>query len=443
MGTSEPPTGRAFLDVLFLTRSLTLLRGRMARTVAASTAILYALGSMLLGGMLALGPTGWHTTFVQFETDPYSPYWWNFPALVMVAPGGVLVLPFFATLAMIVVSIGVGIGMTVGLVLAYRVIRGRRRSLSGPATASTAAGLTPAMIALVTLGACCSTAAAATAGVGVVAEASGTTATQLLAANWFLGVFQMVVLWVALVAQEQLLGVFQGFLPRAGRSSGEEDHPAHATALRARLVSISLRLVLLVGGVTWALAMFAEWIVTPPGQAGAGTWTWWIVEHQVPALFAIFTALASPRLLETLRREVLRPRAWALRGVLAISGVMLIGWLPASIASAGPHGLVNEALGVAGLPVSWGAVPLPGIGGLSLVLRWVFQLGALAGFALAFAIWPSRALEIVSPTAPLRVGPPDPTRPGAGTTGPVAAGSEGPSTEEGGTSNAPPVGVAG
>ncbi len=60
------------------------------------------------------------------------------------------------------------------------------------------------MIALVTLGACCSTTAAATAGLGVIAQASGTSIDELLANNWYIGVFQILVLWIALIAQEQL-----------------------------------------------------------------------------------------------------------------------------------------------------------------------------------------------------------------------------------------------
>jgi hypothetical protein len=395
---AEGSWSRALLSSLTLRRSWGVLRGPMARSMVASIAMLYALGSMLLGGMLQLFPTGNQGRYVEFLASPNGdPAWWNYPAVIAVAPGGLLILPFFATIVMVVVSIGVGIGMTVGLVLVYRVIKDRRRNLGVPTLASTAAGLTPAMVCLVTLGACCSTIAAATAGIGVVAQLNGTSVEAVIDNSWFLGVFEVGVLWVALIAQEQLLSAFARFLPRAGApidGTGPAERGG-AQTLRA-WGAVAVRAALVVGGVTWSLAMFAEWISVDPSTAGAGEWTWWLLGHQVPAIFFVAVGLSSSGGLARLAELAHRRAGLPIRVLLLASGILLLGWFPSAVVATGLHGLLNEVLGVAGAPMSWGAASTGGVTGIALALRWGLQMLLLGLGAILFSILPEFLPTVLS-----------------------------------------------
>lgn len=377
---------------LTLRRSLAAVATPLGRILVAVTALLYALGSMIEGQMLIYGPTG-DPLIVTVYTTPQGPQWWNYPAVWIIAPGGQLVLPFFATLSMVVISIGVGVGMSVGIVLAIELVRQRRRSLGAPTALSSAAGLTPAMIALVTLGACCATTAAGVAGVGVVGQATGTGTDTLLANSWYLGVFQIGVLWAALIAQEQIITVYGALFTL---EPGTADSVASETPISAgSLARLLLRVVLLVAGVTWSLAMFAEWISISPLQASAGTWTWWILEHQVPALTAVLLALSPQASLEALRRLLEGATGPPVRAILAISGLLLLLWVPAPVVALGLHGLGNEVLGAAGEPASWGAVAPNGISSVALALRWGLQFVLTGGMCLALAARPGQTLGLL------------------------------------------------
>ncbi|HKV90867.1 MAG TPA: hypothetical protein VJQ43_06735, partial [Thermoplasmata archaeon] len=294
--------------------------------------------------------------------------------------------PFLATVTMIVVSIGVGIGMSVGLVLAYRLLRQGREGAGRSATFGSVTGLTPAMIALVTLGACCSTTAAATAGIGVVAQASGTTLQNVLANSWYLNVLQVGVLWVALIAQEQLLTVYgRIFRVDEPAPSVEATVPVDARFL----VGATLRVVLLLGGVTWSLALAAEWTSPVPPALGGGYLVATLLEHLLPGFFAIAAALFAVSTYQALRGP--GRTGVALRASLLVAGGSLALWVPAPIASAGVFGLGNELLGAVGFPGSWGAVVPPSVGPLALALRWGVQFAALGVFALLAAVSPERA----------------------------------------------------
>ncbi len=215
----------------------------------------YAFASMLLGGMLVFARTGASSLTVWFITAGNP--WWNYPALLVVFPGGSLALPFFPTVSMIVVSIGVGIGMSVAAVIAARLIA-LRRAAGRPLAAGSIAGLTPALLALVTMGACCTTTAASAAGLGVVAQTTGTSVDTLLANNWYLGVFQMLVVFVALLAQEAILVAYGPMLGLSGvpyhGPSGTSDSPP----LRGQdLVAAVARGVLIAAAALWSLEAFA------------------------------------------------------------------------------------------------------------------------------------------------------------------------------------------
>jgi len=395
-------------------------------------ALLYALGSMALGGMLILARlSGGYSVFVLWG-NALGQQPWNYPGLLIEAPWGIVELPFLATWSMLLVSVGVGIGISVGLLIAVRLIRERRRAASTPGTVASIAGLTPAMIALVTLGACCSTTAAATAGVGLVAQASGSSVNNLLVNNWYLDVFQVTVVLVALLAQELVLEVYGGLLGLGGISIGELA-PAPPRVGRGRyLAGGALRAALLIAGVTWSLSMMAEWTTVNPASAGVGLWFQWIVLHQVVAFLAILTALFPRAVADwmTAGRSVAQR---AVRGLVLLAGAALVGWLPPVAAGAGVAGFGNELLGALGLPASWGAVPPAYAPGLALFLRWGFQYLLLGGFAVAAALTPDRAFRPVrwslgraesdstrDSVGPLAVAPPSSSRHFPGADGPPA-----------------------
>jgi hypothetical protein len=354
-------------------------------------AILYAIGSMALGGMLIIArvPGGYSYKFLWGNALGQGP--WNYPGFLLVAPWGIVTLPFLATWCMVLVSVGVGVGISVGILLAVRLVRERRRAATGPASVASVAGLTPAMIALVTLGACCSTTAAATAGVGLVAQASGTSVNNLLVNNWFLDVFQVSVVFVALLAQEMLLEVYAGLFGLSAPDGSIGFAPPYSEVSRVRAVSgVVLRAALLVAGITWSLAMVAEWTTSPPQTAGSVLWFQWIVQHQVPAIFAILVALFPGTFVTLLERGQGTP-VWILRGTLLVAGASLALWTPGPLAGAGAPGFLNELFAVGGLPAALSPVVPVYAPGVALYLRWAFQYLLLGGFALAASLVPRAA----------------------------------------------------
>ena len=295
------------LSVATLRQIRTLIRNSSARGGVVFFALLYVLGSVFAGGMLVLGNIqGGYTETILWSGGPGTNPW-NYPGLLIIAPWGVISLPFFATIAMLVVSVGVGFGMTVAFLLALQLVRSGNRRVAGSTSVGAVAGLTPAMISLVTLGACCSTTAAATAGVGLVAQASGTTASNLLLNNWYLGVFQIVVVWVALIAQELLLVIYAGLFGQPGGTlSASESQKVDVRFVAGAL----MRVALLVGGVLWSLSMVAEWTTVNPATASAGLWFQWVVQHQVVAGLAVAAAFFPTGTFRLLRaaRSRYRPR---------------------------------------------------------------------------------------------------------------------------------------
>ena len=381
-----------------LVRLLTLqevrgyLRRSHARGLAGFIAVTYALGSMLLGGMLILAryPGGYSIVLLLGNALGLQP--WNYPGLLIEAPWGYIVLPFFATLSMAIVSVGVGLGMAVAVLLGVQVVRNRRISSGRPAASGTIAGLTPAMIALVTLGACCSTTAAATAGVGLVAQASGSSVNNLLLNNWFLGTFQIVVVYVALIAQELLLRMYGSLFSTGDPGFAKRAVPPKPIDRRA-ILSGSLRIALVAAGVTWILTVLADWTTVSPATAPAGAWFSWIVEHFVPGGLAVLVAL-SP---QTVRRwyrstpTLSQRRLW--RGALFVSAWTLGGWVPPPFAGAGVEGFGNELLFLLGGPASLGSVSPPLGPGLALAFQWGFQYLLLAAFAAWVSLYPKSALD--------------------------------------------------
>ncbi|HUI38549.1 MAG TPA: hypothetical protein VLY85_02850 [Thermoplasmata archaeon] len=383
---------REILATATLERTRRLIARPGGRGMAIFLGTVYALGSMLIGQMLILARNaGSHFAVILWSGNGAQS--WNYPALLVSASWGVLTLPFFATLAMLVVSAGVWIGMSASVLLVIRVVRERRLAPGGPASLSALTGLTPALFALLTLGACCSTTAATTAGIALIAQSSGTQVGSLLYNNWYLGVFQIAVLWVALMAQEELLGVY-------GRLRGASDlDPAHApmAAARTPYLGAALRAVLLVAGLTWALWLLAEWTALPPPVPSAWTWVGWIGEHVLLAGLAISVGLFPGALWRAIERGARSLLERPLRGVvLAFGAVQLVG-TPPPISGWGWYGLVNEVLGAAGVPGTLGGVEPTFAPGVALYLSWALQFGLVGAFAVAAAVAPRRTIGFVLP----------------------------------------------
>ena len=379
------------------------VRGYLGRShgigLAVFIAVAYALSSMLLGGMLVLAHLSGGYSAVVLWGNPLSVQPWNYPAVLIAAPWGFVELPFAATISMVLVSAGVGLGMAVAVILGYRLIVNRRASPGSPAAAGAVAGLTPALIGLVTLGACCSVTAAATAGVGLVAQASGTSTTNLLLNNWFLGVFQVVVVYIALIAQELLLRVYGTLF--AGNDPGFSPTRVAPRTLDRRTVALAaLRAALLAAGITWVLGVLADWTVTAPATAPAAVWFNWLVEHWLLGGFAVFAAL-SPETLRSWARTIESSLGGrGLRGILLVGAWSLGAWVPAPFAGAGAEGFGNELLGLLGAPVAVGAVAPAFPWGIALLARWLVQYLLLAGFAGAVAVAPVRTLEWLAGPVP-------------------------------------------
>lgn len=384
---SEPLPPRSWTALL----SLHEVRGYLHRShgvgLAVFIAVAYALGSMLVGGMLVLArfPGGYSVLFLWGNALGLQP--WNYPGVLIEAPWGFVELPFFATISMVLVSTGVGLGMAVAILLGYRLARARTTGSGRPAATGAVAGLTPAMIALVTLGACCSTTAAATAGVGLVAQASGSSTTNLLLNNWFLGAFQIVVVYVALIAQELLLRMYGTLF--AADDPGFAPNAVPPPPLNRRALAVgALRAGLVAAGITWVLTVVADWTTVSPAGASAGVWFNWLVEHWLLGGFAMLVALSPPGVLRWYRRAASTSRGYLLRAVLLLGAWTLGGWVPPPLAGAGVEGFGNELLAVLGGPSWLGAVAPTFSPSIALAFQWAFQYLLLAVFAGAVALSP-------------------------------------------------------
>jgi hypothetical protein len=368
-----------------LHRSLQLVRTREGRLLAATAAGLYLFAALLVGKMLVFGPTGSTgvTTIYLASGQP----WWLFPMYVVLAPNAVLELPVFAVTAMILVSAGIGVGMGVAGVLALRLLRWRRQPLASPTALGSVAGLTPALIALLTLGACCSTTAAATAGIGVVANATGTTTDTLLVNTWFLSIFQLAVLWVALVAQERLIVVYSALLDPTRTLEPAEPLPRPD---RRSIAMGGARVLLLAAAITWSLSMLASWAVVGPSTSSGAQWADWVLLVQVPALAAGVVAISPAAVLRAGSARWMRWGNPLVRCVLIVSGAVLLVGVPAPLASGAFHGFGNELLGGLGVPASHGGVVVPGFSASALAARWGLQMVPLGALTLGLGLFPSR-----------------------------------------------------
>ena len=369
---------RGVLDLATLRRSRALLGGRRPLLLLAAIAVAYAFISMLVGLMLEFHPESIPFT-IEVITNHYSQQWWDYPALLVVWPGGILVLPYLPAVTMVLVSIGVAIGSTVAIRLVAPLVL-RRRAPARQAASGAAAGTTPAIVGVATLGACCCTACAGIAGVTVVAAVSGTNLYNALFNNWYIDLFQLAVVWMALMVQERALRL------------GEQACPTPAPFDRKTAGSLALRLGLMIAGITWSLAMFVEWGSTSPLVAPPAIWYHWLFEHQLLSIVAIVAAFLPLEALGVVRRALTHRWSWLVRGALMVAGITWGIWVPAALTNDGLGGFLNELFGVLVLPPSWGAVAPDVTLGPALYFHWLFQHELLSSFAILLALFPDRAL---------------------------------------------------
>jgi len=385
----------AVWSLLGLRRTRALLSSLRYRVLVGAIGLGYALTAMLIGGMLLVPGTparmGWF--FYVYPSGPGPS--WTYPLILAGNPYFLVYLPALSGIVMTLTAAGIGLGMSLGVWLGIRLIRFHRRGLLRPTAVGFAAGLTPAMIGLVTLGACCSTTAAATAGISLVAQSSGTNPAVALANAWYLGVFQVVVVYIALLAQEKLLSVYAFLVgdSLSEPSAGSANHPIRGPLGWREAGSAVLRVVLVAAGITWCLSVMMAWTSTPPSRAGVVTWLSWVFQHEVPGILAVVVALFPTEALAWWTDRARRWPALALRTTLVISGLALLTWIPAPWSGEGAAALGNELLGLGHFPLSWGAVTPPSIGILALSLRWGFQLTLLGAFAVVMGLRPRSAVE--------------------------------------------------
>jgi len=356
-------------------------------------ALSYGVLALLAGYMLEFVRTGSSGVTVEVLSNPYSPAWWNYPALIVISPGGVLALPFFATISMVIVSIGVGLGMGAGLLVAVRFFRTWKAARTGGRSATSLAGMTPAMVAVLTLGACCSTSAAAAGGIGAVAVASGTTYDQLLLNSWFLNVFQIVVLAVALLAQEMLISVYDSLLQSSPNAGPAALSGPRRSEYRGRAPVLALRAFLLIAGTLWALSLLIDVAAPATAAPGAAVVLGGLFQHVLLGVTAIAVGLTPVTLMGTPARNLPRPLVRAVRALLLAAGASVVVGVPPPLNGWGLSGFGNDLLGALGVPAGLGGAVPPGGAGLALDLGVAAVYGLVGAFVMLLALFPHSILR--------------------------------------------------
>jgi hypothetical protein len=216
-----------FGSFLALERTRSLLMGLRYRLLVGVIGLSYVLGTMLFSGMLFI-PSHPLNVPVFFFIEPagYGASW-TYPAILAGNAYFQVDLPMLSSILMTLSAAGIGLGMALAVRLVARLVRNRVKNPLRPTALGSVAGLTPAMIAFLTLGACCSTTAAATAGISLGAHSGGIGVAGVLANTWYLGVIQVAIVYAALLAQEQLLRVYELFQDTSrSESSGTDRSPA-------------------------------------------------------------------------------------------------------------------------------------------------------------------------------------------------------------------------
>lgn len=361
---------------LTLSRLRATVRSRTFRRIWILSTIAYLGVSVFIGQMVLIVPPGPGAAQIPTQVS-----WLGYgqvqnaylaPALLVVSPYVVIALPFWGTVVMSL--LGLGIGLSVASTVSVFVQERRRQAELA------ASGVAPAITGWAFLGACCcTTCAAQVAATGVVGAAVGSTPSVLLSQSWPLAVLQLGVVALSLLYLEYRLE-----RPAPG--------PRPPVAARRLVSSVLVRIFLLVAAITWLFAMVAEWAEGSP--VDPGTIYHWSVEHVALGTFALLSAIVPVWVGAQLARRTLPARA--ARGLLLVGAFTWGVWVPPVLVAQGLGGFVNELLGYLGAPASLGAVPPDSPLGAALYFHWAFQHLLLSGWAFVAAIWPVRALNAVS-----------------------------------------------
>ncbi|MEM0286583.1 MAG: hypothetical protein QXG05_00210 [Nitrososphaerota archaeon] len=365
-------------ELIFLRSTRSLLTTKLGKLFWVSISLIFAVVSMAIGGMLAFVPA--ETTKFYIVSSGYPP--WDYPMLWLDFSKLVLVFPLLPTILMVLISTGVGFGSAVAVVLALN----SRSKSTAPVSA---VGAVPMVTGLATLGACCCTTCLSTAGVAVVAAVSGVSTWDVLLNDWYLGVFQLAIVFLSLLVLERELKTSEGV--------------CYINASKGRLIaSTLLRISLLIAGITWSLAMFVEWGEISPISASPAIWYHWLFEHQLLSLFAIISAFFPYGVYARIKANTLAIRT--LRVSLLVAGVTWGFWVPPSLTAIGLGGFLNELFGFLGLPSSFGAIQPDSSLGAPLIFHWLFQHILLSSFALIAALSPRRAFMALLWSAKVPIG---------------------------------------
>jgi len=396
------PAGRSDLwSLVSLRETRQALSPLRYRLLVGTSAVVYAIVAMIVGGMLFVPSRpydlGWF--FVLYPSGPGPP--WSYPTIMAGSPYFFLDLPLISGILMTLSSAGIGLGMALGILLGVRLLRRHGDRRGAPAAVGTAAGLTPAMISLVTLGACCSTTAAATAGISLVAQFSGTSPAEALANAWYLGVVQVAVVYVALLAQEQLLRIYRFAVEpsRSGDSSAEIAWNARPRVGRDSIGRGALRLVLVAAGLTWSLSVMTLGFATAGSHSSLSVEIGGMLQREVPGVLAVVAGLFPERLVALCGRARGSPVSVGLRALLIATGLSLVAGIPPPWSGTGFCGLANELLGFGGFPRVWGAITPPAIGLAGLILRWSLQFLLVGLFSVAVGVSPKTATRVLTRTS--------------------------------------------
>jgi hypothetical protein len=348
--------------VLFLRNSRSIVSSLQGKLLWLSFSVLFGLVSMILGGMLAIVPSSVVRIYVAYSGIPR----WDYPMLWIDFHRLVIVFPFLPTILMIPISAGVGLGSAVALMLAI----GSRSKYK----ASTI-GTVPLITGLATVGACCCTSCLSTAGIVVIAAVSSVSTWEILMNDWYLGLFQLSIVFLSLFVLE--------------RELERNKEICNVTYSKEKMVfSVILKISLLIAGITWSLAMLVEWGEISPLSASLPTWYHWIFEHQLLSSFAILSAFFSSRMYSIIRNKSFG--SILLRVGLVLSALTWGFWVPEQLTNIGLGGFLNELFGYINLPLPFGAVPPDSSLGIPLLFHWIFQHELLSLFALLSSFIPRK-----------------------------------------------------
>jgi hypothetical protein len=348
--------------VLFLRNSRSIVSSLQGKLLWLSFSILFGLVSMILGGMLAIVPISVVRIYVAYSGIPR----WDYPMLWIDFHRLVMVFPFLPTILMILISAGVGLGSAVALMLAI----GSRSKYK----ASTI-GSVPLITGFATAGACCCTSCLSTAGIAVIAAVSSVPTWEILMNDWYLGLFQLSIVFLSLLVLE--------------RELERNKETCNVTYSKKKMtLSVILKISLLIAGITWSLAMLVEWGEISPLSASLPTWYHWIFEHQLLSSFAILSAFFPSKMYSIIRSRSLG--AILLRVGLVLSALTWGFWVPEQLTNIGLGGFLNELFGYINLPLSLGAVPPDSSLGIPLLFHWIFQHELLSIFALSASLIPRK-----------------------------------------------------